>query len=61
MQNISDYNSNIPLGVAITRRNNDLCINCGQPQVHKELASCAAKKCITEMRKVNQWAKEVYA
>jgi hypothetical protein len=59
MQNISSFNSDIPLGIAIGRRNRNQCINCGKPEEHVELNSCSAPHCVKIMRKVKQWSKEV--
>lgn len=61
MNRMNDFSSNIPHRLATQRRNNEQCINCGKPEVHVELNSCASRECIQMMRSVARWSKEVCA
>ena len=61
MQNIQDFNSNIPHSLATARRKNKECVSCGRKEkvMHHELNSCSAPECVKKMRLVSRWAAEI--
>lgn len=59
MAQVFDFSSNISHQLATSRRNANVCVSCGQPEVHVELHSCSDTKCVKMMRGVNKWVKDI--